>query len=78
MFSKDLYCRHVKTKACLGKMLKSILYNNLLVNEIQWSFSLSLYHTIPTFIDPEKRPFENEGLLGKRKQEGHDGPESLT
>ena len=26
VFSKDMYCRHVKTRACLGKGLSKMLY----------------------------------------------------
>ena len=39
-FSKDMDCRHVKTRACFGKELKGLFS------------SLTLYHTVPTFNDP--------------------------
>ena len=58
VFSKDLYCRHVKTRACLGKGWLSVL----LLENIQMSHNVSIknwFLTILTFNDLEKEHFEN-------------------
>ena len=51
VFSKDLYCRHVKTRACLGKGYGlSIYYTTNISHYLQTAVDfipiLTLYHTI--------------------------------
>ena len=44
--AKNLYCRHVKTRACLGKRV-----------HLSKEEHLTLHHTIQTFTDPENNAF---------------------
>ena len=45
VFSKDLYCRHVKTRACLGKGYLEL-------------FIILNYHIMTTFCTSEEKPVE--------------------
>ena len=57
VFSKDLYCRHLKTRACLGKgysVFPEIFFNVWLLKHYitiweEQSMLVTLYHMIPTF-----------------------------